>query len=73
MCVNIVLQMYIMIACLRMKSDLGEEGGITPNLLRDTRGVGNRNVRVVIEGPMTVFFKALRGRLLLRAVNHYKF
>ena len=37
MYVNMVLQMYSMIACLRLNSDLGE-GGVTPNLLRNTGG-----------------------------------
>ena len=37
MCLNVVLQMYSMIACLRLKSDLGG-GGETPNSLRNTGG-----------------------------------
>ena len=37
MCLNMVLQMYSMIACLRLNSDLGE-GGVTPNSLRNTGG-----------------------------------
>ena len=42
MYVNMVLQMYSMIACLRLKSDLGR--GVTPNSLRNTGGGVNQNV-----------------------------
>ena len=42
MYVNMVLQMYSMIACLRLKSDLG--GGESPNSFRNTGGGVNRNV-----------------------------
>ena len=46
MYVNMVLQMYSMIACLRLKSDLGR--GVTPNSLRNTGGVnGNVTFRYI--------------------------
>ena len=49
MCVDMVLLMYSIIICLRLKSDLGG-GEVTLNLLRNTGGVEMETLRSLHSG-----------------------
>ena len=42
MCLNMVLQMHSMIACLRLKSDLGEGGGVNSKFVTPHKGGGGK-------------------------------